>query len=348
MNNIEPGVNQNLNKLSGKNIPEIKKIFSEPINLLNKGDINCIENKCMSINMIYKELSKIANRDNIKFKTDDDLVNVLSIKYNCKYKTLMCLLYKINNNFNDFTKYNINIDIIKNAIDLGKPIGPFDSKQWFSNVNIDDVLKKFEYMFREKKYLHIYFHMRDFKLKNIDPDEKKNLNKINFAEKYKEGYRCFSVVFNTDVSSGSGEHWFCLFGNFTEIPFTVEYFNSTGGSPREEIQDLMCRIKHEMTKYFIDNDINDNKKLNLTDYNDENNKDVEINCSDYNNSNNTNVKCIHVTKLVNQNDNYSCGAYSVYYILARLTGIPYKLFKNNIIGDELMHKFRYNLFAHNY
>ena len=55
---------------------------------------------------------------------------------------------------------------------------------------------------------------------------------------------------------------------------------------------------------------------------------------------NKKVNDIIVTKIVNQVDNHSCGSYSLYYIISRLDGIPYKHFSNIKIGDETMHKFR--------
>jgi hypothetical protein len=36
------------------------------------------------------------------------------------------------------------------------------------------------------------------------------------------------MVCNTDTSSGSGIHWFCIFIDFTLNPIQIEYFNSSG------------------------------------------------------------------------------------------------------------------------
>ena len=147
--------------------------------------------------------------------------------------------------------------------------------------------------------------MRDFEKYNT------KLANMDFAQKYKEGFRRFGVVFNTDYSSGKGQHWFAVYGDFTKEPFTIEYFNSTGDNPLPELVSWMTKVKHHMSKVL-------KKKVN----------DVVV------------------SKNANQKDNHSCGSYSLFYIISRLNDVPYKYFTNTIIGDTLMHEFRKNLFRH--
>jgi len=333
--------------------------YLKPFKYLN-GD--CIKKKCINPK-IYNELQKVAQFYNIKYNnTNESLVKQLSTHLGCVHHTVSCLVNKI-------IEKELDDSVVNNSLLFEqtkhiKPPGPFDSKEWFSNVNIDSILEQLEDLFKDKHFLHIYFHMRDFKDFNSDPDEKKNLNKIVFSEYYKKGIRCFGVVFNTDVSSGSGEHWFAIFGDFTKMPFTIEHFNSSGDKPLPEICDLMCKIKHEMIKYLFDNNINisNEYKLDKKNNNDKTISQVintgggidncetdlnnELKCGSNNQSNE--IKCINVTQIVNQKDNHSCGSYSLFYILCRLCGISYKVFEKNEIGDKLMHEFRRNLFAHNY
>lgn len=148
--------------------------------------------------------------------------------------------------------------------------------------------------------------MRDFEKHNSE------LANVDFVKKYKEGVRCFGVVFNTDYSSGTGQHWFAVFGDFSKEPFTLEYFNSSGDDPLPEITAWLKKTKHAL-----------NKQLNKT------------------------VNDVVVTKLINQEDRHSCGSYSIFYIISRLEGVSYKYFNKNKIGDDLMHEFRKNLFRHN-
>jgi hypothetical protein len=187
----------------------------------------------------------------------------------------------------------------KQLFERFKPDGPFDSEAWFSNINIDNVLDQISIKYKDKKFLHIEFQMRDFE------EVGGELSKIDLAKEYKRGIRCFGVVFNTDYSAGNGKHWFAIFGSFSDEPFTIEYFNSTGQDPLPEISVWMKKTKHHMEKTL-------NKKVN----------DVSV------------------TKIVNQSDNHSCGSYSLYYIISRLEGVPYKYFTTTKIGDEVMHKFR--------
>lgn len=182
-----------------------------------------------------------------------------------------------------------------------KPIGPWDSDDWFSNVDIDSVLKQIAGLYKSKNFKHIKFQMRDF------DEVKSELAHINFVHEYNNNIRCFGVVFNTDYSTGKGKHWYAIFGDFSSEPFTIEYFNSSGEDPQPEIHSWMEKTKNLMKKEL--------------------NKEVEL---------------VVVTKIVNQRDNHSCGSYSLYYIISRLEGKDWKFFRNNKIGDEVMHNLRKN------
>ena len=164
-------------------------------------------------------------------------------------------------------------------------------------------MKQIERKYKSKNFLHIEFQMRDFEKANG------SLSKIDMVEEYKKGVRCFGVIFNTDVSSGNGEHWFAIFGDFSKTPLTIEYFNSSGDDPLPEIAKWMKDTKNKLEKEL--------KKP---------------------------AKDVIVTKLINQEDNHSCGSYSLYYIISRLEGVPFEYFTKNIIGDKKMHEFRYHLF----
>lgn len=331
----------------------IKNVFKEYLKPFKYLNGECIKKDCINPK-IFIEFKKIADYYNIKYNNDDDLIEKLTNHLKCTHNTISCLIDKI---INSSEQFNIDENILYKQVDNLKPPGPFDSNEWFSNINIDSILEQFEDLFKDKHFLHVYFHMRDYKKANTDTDEKKNLNILKFSEYYEKGIRCFGVVFNTDVSSGSGEHWFSIFGDFSQIPFTIEHFNSSGDTPLPEIYELMCDIKHEMIKYLHDKNITSNKKIQKNINTDETfseyyeNKDYEpsneIICKKSDDKINI-IKCINVTEIVNQSDNHSCGSYSLFYILCRLCGISYKIFEKNKIGDKLMHEFRRNIFSHNY
>jgi hypothetical protein len=56
---------------------------------------------------------------------------------------------------------------------------------------------------------------------------------------------------------------------------------------------------------------------------------------------------ISVTTVKHQVENTECGVYTLYYILSRLHGIPYKKFMTKRVPDDMMVAFRKYLFRHN-
>lgn len=186
-----------------------------------------------------------------------------------------------------------------------KPIGPRNNTNWFSNNDIDSVLRQVQKKYTDKKFLHIEFQMIDFAKIGTA------LAKLDWPTKYSEGYRTFGTVFNTDKSTGRGQHWFSIYASVedSEPYFTLEYFNSSGEDPMDEIVSWMKDVKLQWQPFFV-------KK----------------------------IKDMVVTHIVNQEDNHSCGAYSLYYIMSRLSGTPCQYFAHNAIGDENMLEFRKYLF----
>ncbi|MGL5934751.1 MAG: Ulp1 family isopeptidase [Cetobacterium sp.] len=250
---------------------------------------------CAPDDIVDKLKEKFAKED------DDELLDTLKNKFNCD--TEVCVLKQPE------VASTIGYDKITPLIqDNFKPYGPRDTS-WFSNVNIDDVLDQMEkkYTNKDNKFLHIHYQMIDFE------DQKTELAKLCWPDKYEEGYRCFGAVLNTDTSDRSGQHWMAIYGSFldSDETFTIEYFNSSGSLPMKQISNWMNRIKHEWQPYFR----NDRK-----------------------------IETITSTRIVQQEDDHSCGAYSLYYIMSRLAGTPYKWFEHNRIGDENMHEFRKYLF----
>lgn len=186
-----------------------------------------------------------------------------------------------------------------------KPEGPRDNNKWFSNTDIDSVLAQIQKKFTTKHFLHIPFQMIDFEKTQTE------LATLDWPAKYNEGFRTFGTVFNTDNSRGSGKHWFAIYCSFEDDSdeFTIEYFNSSGELPMKQISMWIPKVKVLWQPHFK-KPIND----------------------------------IIVTRIVNQQDNWNCGSYSLYYIISRLSGTPYSYFKNTKIGDHNMQEFRKYLF----
>ena len=170
---------------------------------------------CMEDKVVKKLQEFVQTNKNITVQDKSDTIDKLKEVLNCD--TESCILTK--GEIKNFLGHH---EADKQLETRYKPEGPFDSFEWFSNVNIDNVLKQVAKKYKEKKFLHIEFQMRDFEKVGS------SLAKIDLANEYKNNeVRCFGVVFNTDYSSGNGQHWFAIYGNFHTEPFTLEYFNSS-------------------------------------------------------------------------------------------------------------------------
>lgn len=242
--------------------------------------------------------ANILNEGHNKDGGDENVIEILKKKYKCNSEA--CVLKQP-----DISTY-VNPGIVEDTLRHNfKPSGPRQTKEWLSNFDIDDVLRQIQKKYANKHFLHIPFQMRDFEKTGGE------LSRLNWIKKYELGFRTFGTVVNTDYSHGNGIHWFALFGDFLDDSdtFTIEYFNSSGELPLDEIMVWMKRLKHECANYFTKP-----------------------------------VKDVIVTRLVNQRDDNSCGPYSLYYIISRLDDVPFKYFKNNRIGDRNMQLFRQYIF----
>lgn len=190
-------------------------------------------------------------------------------------------------------------DILNNYF---KPYGPALNDDELSNHNIDQVLDQFEEKFKDRKFLHIPMQTRDFEKVGTQ------LATVDLAEESKK-YDCFGVVLNTDYSYGRGIHWFCLFGDLQSTPISLEYFNSSGKPPLEEVEIWLAKTKHHLEKVLK--------------------KPVVIKYS---------------TGIVYQYDKTNCGVWALAYIYARLTRINPEWFRPNNVDDMLMKKIRSELF----
>jgi hypothetical protein len=196
--------------------------------------------------------------------------------------------------------------------DYFKPKGPRNNDNLLSNFDIDDVLdgwckSKFP------TFYHIYYQMIDFGKTNSE------LARVDVAAMFHEkNYNCMGVVLNTDVSSGRGKHWFCMFVDWRKKNkgqhkddrdlLTLEYFNSSGNKPRPEVEGWLIATHHRLAAANIKSEIIQNRRQHQIDSNTE------------------------------------CGPYSLYYIWSRLHGVPYTKFHNKRIEDKDMYKFRKVLF----
>lgn len=181
-----------------------------------------------------------------------------------------------------------------------KPYGPRNNTNLLDNFNIDLTLNRWETQY--DKFYHIYYQMIDFDI------VKSELANIDICDVVKRGYNSLGVVLNTDVSTGGGIHWFCLFCDFTASPITLEYFNSSGNLPRKEVQAWLVRANQQLIHNKYDS------------------------------------KIVIASRIVHQEGDTECGPYSLYYIWSRLNKVPHTVFDKVKISDEKMIEFRKTLF----
>lgn len=192
-----------------------------------------------------------------------------------------------------------------------KPVGPSTSTALLDNINIDSSLEQWaingQKMFG-KKFKHIPFQMIDF------AKQGKELAYTKLKDLIDQKYDCFGVILNTDVSSGNGLHWFCLYGDFQhkgtqDDPYTLEYFNSSGNPPMYEVSTWMEKAVHDLKR--------DTGKI---------------------------CKIVRSIPRRIQYSNTECGVFSLIYILSRLEGKPISWFYQTNTDDEDMIRYRSVLF----
>lgn len=198
------------------------------------------------------------------------------------------------------------------------PVGPHDSNDLLNNFNIDEVLKL--YTRKYPNYHHIPFRMIDFKVTETNwfNSRKKDqtLTFLNPKEHITDRSKdCCGVVLNTDYSNGRGKHWFCLFFDFRNINhITLEYFNSSGNMPPQEVHVYLVALKRKVYMEYPKSE-----------------------CT--------------IETVSNKQIQYSeteCGVYSLYYIISRLEGHSLeeirKIIKTRGISDKLMLDVRSHIF----
>lgn len=190
-----------------------------------------------------------------------------------------------------------------------KPEGPSHSTEWLNNDNIDYVIYQWSKIY--PGFLHIPFQMIDFDEQNT------RLAQVDLVEEYEKGTRKMGCVINTDKSSGSGIHWFCIFIDMLQGPekkWSLEYFDSAGDYPKKSVHIWLNNQRSKLAIKYP-------KQI---------------------------VEVVDVTRSNQlQKSSTECGVFSLWYILSRLNGVPYTYFSQpNAINDDMMYKFRQFLFRH--
>jgi hypothetical protein len=281
------------------------------------------ENEC-SLNEEFKNKQTCFSEKNIKIiskYTGTDDIDKLKSDNKCSNDS--CLLDKLK----EIPKE------IKDKIELDslKPItANFDGDHWLDNTEIDNVMHQLK--LKNPGFMYSFIHMIDlefFTPKNIDLYDYKvyNIKNINFGNEFNKPCKLdigncnkltsFGVIFNTDPSYKSGQHWFSIFistdqqdpSSPSKKCITIELFNSSGSNINNS----------QFNEFWIKTSLDISKK--------------------------TGKNCIYkkISNIKHQKDTTgNCGAYSLFYIYSRLNGVQPDDFNNPefVITDESMEKFR--------
>jgi hypothetical protein len=262
---------------------------------------------CLNIKLIKKIayiLNKNPNCDNIDCESDTKVL----YKYIC-------------NNINKISTCNseycwLTIDEIVKKLNKGE-INEFNKSfrpklpshwkgnnekdNWLDTDNINNVMVQYEDAFKDFKYLGA--HPIDAQKCSIS----KEICNINIETLLKNGKNKVGIVFNTDISSGEGEHWVSFYidllgGNHDGRP-GIYFFDSTGDEPQEEINKLVDKLKKQGLKKNIKFDFLYN---------------------DYS----------------HQKKDSECGIYCLYFLSNMISGVNFDFFIKDIKNDKYMNKYR--------
>ncbi len=209
---------------------------------------------------------------------------------------------------------------IGNLANNFKVEGPLDST-WLTNTNIDTVMK--QWMAANRRFFAYNFNMRnymDYSFQNSVLCERPDtLATVSFDSLHKQGFDCAACVVNGDVYQNGGTHWMAIFVDARKPPkATCEFFNSAGTDPAPEFVSYLVKSADCIRSLGV------NRRGQPTKWT---------------------ADVVKVTRRRHQQSTTECGLYSLFYVWARLNGVPYGYFLDNPVSDQLMFEFRHHLFA---
>lgn len=210
------------------------------------------------------------------------------IKINKQTKTQ--LWHNIRKSLNDRCNNEIcwiDQDFINDKRPLKESFRPKMPKVWKEEnyttwLNTDDINRVMRQY--EKKYPDFLFIGTVPLDCGIDSNLHCQLTNFDVNKAYKNGIKTIGMVYNTGKSWTSGEHWFACFIDLRRKTCSFEHYDSYASKPKMEIYNLYERVKKQLK-----------------------------------NGNNMDVK-FNMNKVAQQRDFYSCGIYSMFYIIKRLEG----------------------------
>lgn len=195
---------------------------------------------CIPFNVLL-EMAKVYNQEfpNSKIKMRDELLNNQTRYKNYLLKQFSKRLSDVCDDQSCWVKQSF-INKLNSAIknDLKhntfRPSGPQGRFEWLNTININDVMKQYEKMYTDYKFLGAV---------PIDFDELSSLNikNLDFKKLYSEGIKRIGIIFNLDEHYKSGSHWVAGYVDLEKGD--VHYFDSYGIEPDERINAFLKRAE---------------------------------------------------------------------------------------------------------
>lgn len=165
----------------------------------------------------FAETYNKNNTDKINLKQNKSgLYKDLRNRFSCKIESDACLLEELG------------LDRDK----ILKPKQPDGSYAWLSTIDLNDVMKQYERKHKSFLFLGsvpIDFHYLYPKISNL---------RLNKTKQNKIG-----IIFNSDPSYLSGQHWFSMF--IDKRNKTICFFDSAGDAPPKQVQTLIDNLKKQ-------------------------------------------------------------------------------------------------------
>ena len=133
---------------------------------------------------------------------------------------------------------------------LTKPEAPeswgVNPEEWLSSDDIENIEKEYKKIFND--YYYVDTVPIDFDKKESGKCIVSALCDIQLSKLLNKGKERVGIVFNTDTSSGPGQHWIALFCDMrSNLKYPqITYFDSYGEKPEKEIVVLMDRWNNQL------------------------------------------------------------------------------------------------------
>ena len=262
-------------------------------------------NSCMNRKLLIK-IAKILNDnpncDNIDYNLNennlyDNICSNMKKISKCRSEYCWLTVESIVNKLN-----NSEIDEFKEYFRPKMPDEWKDDKNaWLSTTDIDKVLEQYEDAYHD--FIYLGAHPIDAHKCSVSDE----VCKINIGNILKNNKTKIGIVFNTDDSTGEGEHWVSFYVDLEGVNRdgkpSAYYFDSAADKPQKEIFKLVKKLKKQAKKEGFELDFL---------YND----------------------------IQHQYEESECGVYCMYFISKMLNGINFEKFVRDIKKDEYMNKYR--------